>query len=83
MAEIHSNWCQSGDMQQEILIVRNVSIYFTRGYITEVLHGQRMFNTMFKKSGFSRSNLTPNSSDLTTHSKYLLMQHKLQEMTPI
>ena len=51
MAEIHSNWCQSGDMQQEILIVRNVSIYFTRGYITEVLHGQRMFNPTARSSG--------------------------------
>ena len=46
MAEIHSNWCQIGDKQQSILIKRNVSMYFERSYITEVFHGQRMFNTM-------------------------------------
>ncbi len=44
-AEIHPNWCQNGDMRQEILIERNVNIYFARSYITEVIHGQRMFNT--------------------------------------
>jgi hypothetical protein len=46
MAEIGSKWCQNGDMQQDIFIKRNVSMYSERSYITEVLHGQRMFNTL-------------------------------------
>ena len=46
LAEFHSNWCQIGDKQQSILIKRNVSMYFERSYITEVIHGQRMFNPL-------------------------------------
>jgi hypothetical protein len=46
MAEILSNWCQNGDIWQGILIKKDVNIYFERSYITEVLHGQRMFNTL-------------------------------------
>ena len=44
MAEIQANWCQNGDSQQGILIKRNVKPYSERSYITEVFHGQRMFN---------------------------------------
>ena len=42
MAEIHANWCQSGDMRQDILIKRNVNLYSERSYIAELSHGQRM-----------------------------------------
>ena len=59
MAEIRSNWCQNGDKQEGILIKRNVSMYFERSYITEVLHGQRMFNTLV-----ACSNPTDSSSQL-------------------
>jgi len=54
MAEIRANWCQNGDKQQIILIKRNVSIYFERSYITEVFHGQRMFNTIFPKNFYKK-----------------------------
>jgi len=55
MAEIRSNWCQNGDIQQGILIKRDISMYSERSYITEVLHGQRMFNTMTILESVKRS----------------------------
>ena len=53
MAEIGANQCHFGDKQQVILIKRNVSMYSERSYITEVFHGQRMFNTITTLSWFS------------------------------
>ena len=44
--QIRSDQYQNGDKQQGIFIKRNVSMYSERSYITEVFHGQRMFNTL-------------------------------------
>ncbi len=46
MAEISSDQCHYGDINKRTKIKRNVSMYSERSYITEVFHGQRMFNTM-------------------------------------